>query len=39
MYPIMRGAGAAARAMLIAAAAKQWNVDAVDVHDQGRHGA
>ncbi|HTD32536.1 MAG TPA: molybdopterin cofactor-binding domain-containing protein [Candidatus Elarobacter sp.] len=27
MYPIMRGAGAAARAMLIAAAAKQWNVD------------
>jgi isoquinoline 1-oxidoreductase subunit beta len=28
MYPIMRGAGAAARAMLIAAAAKQWNVDA-----------
>jgi isoquinoline 1-oxidoreductase beta subunit len=28
MYPLMRGAGAAARAMLIAAAAKQWNVDA-----------
>ncbi len=27
MYPLMRGAGAAARAMLIAAAAKQWNVD------------
>ncbi len=27
MYPIMRGAGAAARAMLIAAAAKQWSVD------------
>ncbi|HEY0613515.1 MAG TPA: molybdopterin cofactor-binding domain-containing protein [Candidatus Elarobacter sp.] len=27
MYPIMRGAGAAARAMLIAAAAKQWGVD------------
>jgi isoquinoline 1-oxidoreductase subunit beta len=28
MYPLMRGAGAAARAMLVAAAAKQWNVDA-----------
>jgi isoquinoline 1-oxidoreductase beta subunit len=27
MYPILRGAGAAARAMLIAAAAKQWKVD------------
>lgn len=27
MYPLLRGAGAAARAMLIAAAAKQWNVD------------
>jgi isoquinoline 1-oxidoreductase beta subunit len=27
MYPIMRGAGAAARAMLISAAAKQWGVD------------
>jgi isoquinoline 1-oxidoreductase beta subunit len=27
MYPIMRGAGAAARSMLVAAAAKQWNVD------------
>ena len=27
MYPILMGAGAAARAMLIAAAAKQWNVD------------
>jgi isoquinoline 1-oxidoreductase subunit beta len=27
MYPVMRGAGAAARAMLVAAAAKRWNVD------------
>jgi len=27
MYPVLRGAGAAARAMLIAAAAKQWSVD------------
>ena len=27
MYLVMRGAGAAARAMLIAAAAKKWNVD------------
>jgi isoquinoline 1-oxidoreductase beta subunit len=27
MYTIMRGAGAAARAMLIAAAAKQWHAD------------
>jgi isoquinoline 1-oxidoreductase beta subunit len=27
MYLVMRGAGAAARAMLVAAAAKQWNVD------------
>ena len=27
MYTIMRGAGAAARAMLIAAAAKRWNTD------------
>jgi isoquinoline 1-oxidoreductase subunit beta len=27
MYPVLRGAGAAARAMLIAAAAKRWNVD------------
>jgi isoquinoline 1-oxidoreductase beta subunit len=28
MYLVMRGAGAAARAMLMAAAAKQWGVDA-----------
>jgi isoquinoline 1-oxidoreductase subunit beta len=27
MYPVMRGAGAAARAMLISAAAKRWGVD------------
>jgi len=27
MYPVLLGAGAAARAMLIAAAAKQWSVD------------
>jgi CO/xanthine dehydrogenase Mo-binding subunit len=27
MYPILLGAGAAARAMLVAAAAKQWGVD------------
>ncbi len=26
MYPLLRGAGAAARAMLVAAAAKRWNV-------------
>ena len=28
MYPILRGAGAAARAMLVAAAAQRWNIDA-----------
>jgi isoquinoline 1-oxidoreductase beta subunit len=28
MYPLLRGAGAAARAMLVAAAAKRWNVPA-----------
>lgn len=27
MYPLLRGAGAAARAMLVAAAAKRWSVD------------
>ncbi|MEA2665961.1 MAG: isoquinoline 1-oxidoreductase subunit beta [Candidatus Eremiobacteraeota bacterium] len=30
MYPLLRGAGAAARAMLVAAAAKRWNVPAAE---------
>jgi isoquinoline 1-oxidoreductase beta subunit len=31
MYPLLRGAGAAARAMLVAAAAKRWNVPASEL--------
>ena len=37
-YMQLREAGARARAMLLAAAAQQWNVDAADAAHRGRQG-